>query len=98
MSDQTGPSDRFQKLQQKFIDRCKNEIEVLTDIAGKSALDPEGRSRLAGLAHSLAGAGGTFGFAEISTAAGGLEDLLRSDIPADEMQVRAALQTLITTV
>jgi HPt (histidine-containing phosphotransfer) domain-containing protein len=98
MSDQTGLSDRFQKLQQKFVERCKNELVVLTETASKTVLEPESLSLLARLAHSLAGAGGTFGFTEISKEASGLEDLLTSDSSKDEMQVRRALQALIAAV
>jgi HPt (histidine-containing phosphotransfer) domain-containing protein len=98
MSEQTGAAERFQKLQQKFVERCKNELAVLIDIAGKATLDLESRSHLARLAHSLAGAGGTFGFAEISTAASDLEEVLTADGPADETQVRPALQALIAAV
>lgn len=96
MSDMSGLPDRFQKLQQKFKDRCRQELAALIELSGAAELDPVGRSQLSGIAHSLAGAGGTFGFAEISTAAGQLEEALLADAPAEELQV--LLRKLIAAI
>nr|WP_245426113.1 Hpt domain-containing protein [Mesorhizobium sp. WSM3862] len=53
-------------------------------------------SNLTKLAHSLAGAAGTFGFAEISVRASALETLLIEQ--AESGDVRAALDALVAEI
>ena len=64
----------------------------------EGSLEPESHQALARIAHSLAGAGGTFGFADISSAASDLEELLASDAPPDKLDVMAKVQKLIAAV
>ncbi|MBZ9766717.1 Hpt domain-containing protein [Mesorhizobium sp. CA6] len=62
-------------MRQRFLARCADELAELKAIAHQAAPLP-GNDPLIRLAHSLAGAAGTFGFAEISARASVLETLL----------------------
>lgn len=57
---------------------------------------PGSNDSLIPIAHSLAGAAGTFGFAQISARASALETLLIEQ--ADDVAARAALDALITEI
>ncbi|WP_281405629.1 MULTISPECIES: Hpt domain-containing protein [unclassified Mesorhizobium] len=88
-------TDPFAPLRQRFLARCADQLAELKAIAGESAPLP-GNDSLVRLAHSLAGAAGTFGFAEISARASVLETLLIEQ--ADGASVRAALDALIAEI
>lgn len=80
-------------MRQRFLARCADQLGELKAIAR----DPlPGNGPLIRLAHSLAGAAGTFGFAEISARASELETLLLEQ--ADGGSVRAALDALIAEI
>jgi HPt (histidine-containing phosphotransfer) domain-containing protein len=85
-------NDPFAPLRQRFLIRCGGQLEELKAIARQS--NPlHGSDPLIKIAHSLAGAAGTFGFAEISARASALETLLIEQ--ADGATVRAGLDALI---
>ncbi|RCW81536.1 Hpt domain-containing protein [Phyllobacterium bourgognense] len=90
--------DKLGQLRRRFLERCKANLPVLQ--AGHSLLDDatgdEQKDFLA-LVHSLAGAGGMFGFQEISNAAIELETVLRDeDGPIDVVAAHALLRRLVT--
>ncbi|CDX46250.1 conserved hypothetical protein [Mesorhizobium plurifarium] len=89
------PTDPFAPLRQRFLARCVDQLAELKAIAHQAAPLP-GNDSLTRLAHSLAGAAGTFGFTEISARASALETLLIEQ--ADGASVRAALDGLIAEI
>ncbi|PBB96159.1 histidine phosphotransferase [Mesorhizobium sp. WSM3862] len=84
-------TDPFAPLRQRFLTRCAGQLAELQ--AAREALPG---SNLTKLAHSLAGAAGTFGFAEISVRASALETLLIEQ--AESGDVRAALDALVAEI
>ncbi|WP_246676382.1 Hpt domain-containing protein [Mesorhizobium sp. B1-1-5] len=68
-------TDPIAPLRQRFLTRCADQLAELKAIALQATPLP-GNDPLIRLAHSLAGAAGTFGFAEISARASVLETLL----------------------
>ena len=84
----TAFDDRLRELRQRFIDRSRLDRDLLT-----TALATNDHPEMQRLAHSLAGAGGLFGFPEISDAGQRLEDAL--DENADAGDVRAAGEALL---
>jgi HPt (histidine-containing phosphotransfer) domain-containing protein len=90
--------DKLNQLRQRFLERCKANLPALQ--AGHLLLDgasgDEQKDFLA-LVHSLAGAGGMFGFQEISDSAIELETVLREqDGPLDVVAANALLSRLVT--
>jgi HPt (histidine-containing phosphotransfer) domain-containing protein len=57
-------------LRERFIARCVGDLARLRDLARGDL----GSSELQDLAHSLAGAAGTFGFPRVSEVAGAVDD------------------------
>lgn len=86
-------TDPFAPLRQRFLARCADQLVELR--AAREAPLP-GNDSLIRLAHSLAGAAGTFGFPEISARASALETLLVEQ--ADGGAVGAALDALIAEI
>ncbi|RWA60337.1 MAG: histidine phosphotransferase [Mesorhizobium sp.] len=86
-------TDPFAPLRQRFLARCADQLTELK-VARETPLP--GNDPLIRLAHSLAGAAGTFGFPEISAKASALETLLTEQ--ADGGAVGAALDALIVEV
>lgn len=82
-------------MRQRFLVRCASQLGELKAIARQGAPLP-GNDPLIKIAHSLAGAAGTFGFAEISALASALETLLIEQ--ADDATVRAGLDALIEEI
>ena len=81
------------KLRSRFRERLARELPKLcTHIP----YTHKNQQALMQLAHSLAGAGGTFGFPCISTKATELENLLRQN--QDEQEITTALHKLIATI
>lgn len=85
-------SDPFTSIRKRFIERCRSDLHNLEDLKSAGTDDPDALSRLIGVAHSLAGAGGIFGFPEISNKASELETRLieggsnnRADTALDEL-------------
>ncbi|WP_308642620.1 Hpt domain-containing protein [Mesorhizobium sp. GbtcB19] len=94
-----GPisNDPFAPLRQRFLTRCADQLAELKAIADRQAALPiASNDPLIRIAHSLAGAAGTFGFADISARASALETLLVEQ--ADERAARTALDALIAEI
>ncbi|ESZ02094.1 histidine phosphotransferase [Mesorhizobium sp. L2C089B000] len=87
--------DPFAPLRQRFLARCAAQLAELKAARHTAPLKRSNESLIA-TAHSLAGAAGTFGFAEISVRASALETLLIE--PADDTATHAALDALITEI
>ncbi|MBC6983455.1 Hpt domain-containing protein [Caulobacter sp. 17J80-11] len=75
--------DRFEALKRRFAARCVEDLPVIE----RALADPKAVSAedLRFVVHRLSGAAGTFGFAELSAAAGEADDLLVADksVPPD---------------
>ena len=82
-------------LRVRFLDRCVGELERLDDLVAKGALDVD---EMQDLVHSLAGAAGTFGFPDISAAAGDCDDAFAQGGAPDRATVgrlAAAIRTAL---
>jgi signal transduction histidine kinase/HPt (histidine-containing phosphotransfer) domain-containing protein len=79
----------LRKLTQKFCDGIGATLESLGQLAARGDWDP-----LAVAAHRLAGAGGAYGFDQITRDAKVLERAARARVPAD---VQAAVERLVRT-
>ena len=77
----TAFDDRLRELRQRFIDRSRSDRDALA-----AALAADDRPELQRLGHSLAGAGGLFGFPEISDAGQRLEDALDEGAATEDVQ------------
>ncbi|MER8692073.1 Hpt domain-containing protein [Mesorhizobium opportunistum] len=88
-------NDPIAPLRQRFLARCAAQ---LAELKAARQRDPSlgSNDSLIPTAHSLAGAAGTFGFAEISVRASALETLLIEQ--ANDGAARAALDALITEI
>ncbi|RJT33399.1 histidine phosphotransferase [Mesorhizobium waimense] len=90
-------NDPFGPLRLRFLARCADQLAELKAAreggpsSGRSADDP-----LVRIAHSLAGAGGTFGFPDISARASELERLRIGQ--ADAAETGPALDALIAEI
>jgi len=87
-------NDPFAPLRQRFLARCADQLTELKAVREGGPMP--GNDALIRIAHSLAGAAGTFGFAEISARASALETLLIEQ--ADDKAARAALDVLIAEI
>jgi HPt (histidine-containing phosphotransfer) domain-containing protein len=73
----TDFEENYRRLRGRFLDRSREDLEVI-----RRERDP---SRLRPVVHRLAGAAGTFGFQELSTIAGEVDDeLVEGRAPAPE--------------
>ncbi|WP_352779634.1 Hpt domain-containing protein [Mesorhizobium sp. M0913] len=88
-------NDPFAPLRQRFLVRCADQLAELKAIARQGDALPT-RDAMVSIAHSLAGAAGTFGFGEISARASALETLLIEN--GDEGAAEAALHALIAEI
>lgn len=75
---------RLAQLRLLFAKRAASDLTALETAAGKFSREGTAlaRDEIRRIAHSLAGAGGTFGFAPISRSAAALEDFIGTD-PSD---------------
>ncbi|MCA0010865.1 Hpt domain-containing protein [Mesorhizobium sp. B292B1B] len=89
-------NDPFAALRQRFLARCADQLAALKATRERSAAPGTSGDALARIAHSLAGAAGTFGFAEISARASALEALLIEK--EHEAAAEAALDALIAEI
>lgn len=80
------PDARLARLRGRFLDRCRDDLEVLRCPPDADAL----RHTL----HRLAGAGGVFGYPEISRLAGLAEDEVLGGRSPDLAPLLAALAAL----
>ncbi|WP_081738629.1 Hpt domain-containing protein [Mesorhizobium ciceri] len=88
-------NDPFASLQQRFLARCADRLVELKAARERRAVPGSSSGdTLIGIAHSLAGGAGTFGFPDISVRASELETLLieRSDV------AHTALDALIAEI
>jgi HPt (histidine-containing phosphotransfer) domain-containing protein len=71
-------SDPLDRIRKRFIERCCDDLERLRQLRTSCAYrdNEKAFSTLSAIAHSLAGAGGTLGFPEISSKAFELESRL----------------------
>lgn len=89
-------SDALEALRLRFVARCVGDLARLRDLARGDLRSGE----LQDLAHSLAGAAGTFGFPHVSEAAGRVDDhfaLGKTPSPVDVHALIAALQEVVET-
>ncbi|MER9070084.1 Hpt domain-containing protein [Mesorhizobium sp. M0902] len=90
-------NDPFAPWRQRFLARCDDQLAELKTIAREGGPLPGGPAdSLVRIAHSLAGAAGTFGFAEISARASALETLLIEK--GNEAAAEAALDALVAEI
>jgi HPt (histidine-containing phosphotransfer) domain-containing protein len=82
-------------IRSRFIERCGGDLQKLREVRHMSSGTAE--DMLVRTVHGLAGAGGTFGFPEVSRKAGELETLLIEKGSA-ESDRRHALDALIATL
>jgi HPt (histidine-containing phosphotransfer) domain-containing protein len=94
-----GFEGRLAALRRRFLDRATTESEALEELASdldSGAQRAHARQQIRRIAHGLAGAGGTFGFARISNYAVELEEFV-SDVP-DSPDLADACRTLIAEI
>lgn len=77
-------NDVLAGLRARFLDRCIGDLERLDNLATRGSLDVD---EMQALVHSLAGAAGTFGFPEISAAAGECDDAFAQGAVPDRAKV-----------
>lgn len=91
--------ERLDELREKFRERAIAESTTIEGMAAelRAGLAPSGlAAELRQIAHRLAGAGGTFGFAEISARATELEDLLAEQ--SADAEVAESCLALVTEI
>jgi HPt (histidine-containing phosphotransfer) domain-containing protein len=91
--------NRLAALRQRFRDRANATSEVLEGIAADLERGAPGtllQAEIQRIAHSLAGGGGTFGFAAISACAARLEEFA-NDLP-DSPELPGACRALISEI
>lgn len=84
-------SDVLAALQARFVARCAGDLARLRALVAAGDLQTE---EARALAHSLAGAGATFGFPQVSAAAGRLDDSYAEGRPPLEEDATALLAAL----
>jgi HPt (histidine-containing phosphotransfer) domain-containing protein len=82
-------------LQARFLARCAVDLDRLRTIVDEGRLDDD---EAKALAHSLSGAGATFGFPDISRAAGRLDDAYADGLTPSEAEVRTLVAALEAAV
>ena len=96
MEQRTISNDPFAPLRQRFLARCADQLAELMAASQGGDLHGGSLDSVVRIAHSLAGAAGTFGFAELSVRASALETLLIEQ--SDEGAANAALDALIVEI
>jgi HPt (histidine-containing phosphotransfer) domain-containing protein len=84
-------SDVLAELKARFLNRCVGDLERIEHLLGRGVLNAD---ELQGLAHRLAGAAGTFGFPEISAAAGDCDDAFAQGGAPDRVAVARLVATM----
>lgn len=82
------PKDPLAALRARFLARAADDLAWIEVTGGAP------QEELLARTHKLAGAGGTFGYAEVSRIAAALEDDLREGRPADLSALKGALAAL----
>ena len=80
-------SDAFALLRTQFIDRCRDDLAELS----RERVDSEA---FATLVHRLAGTAGSFGFPELSAAAGAVDQQIRNGEGPSATEVEALIRAL----
>ncbi|MFC3206422.1 Hpt domain-containing protein [Aquamicrobium soli] len=95
----TASEDALNLLRDRFLARCRDQLAALKAVAGdgRRLSTATEDAALLKTVHSLAGAGGTFGFPTISARASDLETLLIAQEVHDDA-ARRALQALIREI
>jgi HPt (histidine-containing phosphotransfer) domain-containing protein len=86
-------------LRRRFCDRAMAQSHELEEIVSKledGAAVREWGAEVRRIAHSLAGAGGTFGFSELSAHAGELDEFVRR--PPESIELAGACRALICEI
>ena len=97
-----APADPFAALRTAFVmraDKEKVELSRLQALLATQAAPQPALAEIRAISHSLAGAAGIFGFAELSEAASVLEELLLAESPqATPGEIANAIGRLILTI
>ena len=93
----TIPQDPLARLRERFLARCRDHLAVLKAAASSGRAVCGADDDLLKVVHSLAGAGGTFGFPEISARAFAVESLLIAQ-EIDNYAAKSSLQALILEI
>ncbi|RUM96707.1 Hpt domain-containing protein [Pseudaminobacter arsenicus] len=91
-------SDPFSPLRLRFLTRCRDHLATLKAVKHSGGALAATDDALVRTVHSLSGAGGTFGFHELSERAYRLETLLLAETKADPVELGAALDALIQQI
>ena len=87
----------FDELKREFLEEAEGKVREIENLAGQSG-DESARQRALYLTHQLKGAGGSYGFATISTEAASLEADLEAGKTLDALVSRIArLREVIET-
>lgn len=90
--------DEFDELRREFLGEAADKISEIRQLFGSGfPLDAKARERISYLAHQLKGAGGSYGFPQISNDAADLEsDVEKATDSSDELRVR--IEQRISTI
>ena len=88
-------TDVLDALRARFLARCVSDLAHLQRLAENDEL---GSLEMRNLVHSLAGAAGTFGFPEISLAAGRIDDAFVDDRLPERFDVEALARAIETAL
>jgi CheY-like chemotaxis protein len=97
------PDARIGAMRYKFLQRVDGDLVALSghwSALENGATDPSSLAGIRSIAHGLAGAGGIFGFGEISDAAAALEEavILESGGRGSMSKIECALERLVACV
>ena len=84
----------FEKLQEKFLEnavRDVSEVFRILDEAGGSCPTGESGSILRRISHGLRGAGGSYGFDDVTSSAGQLEEAYLAEAPGPTLREAASM-------
>jgi len=82
-------SDPMEALRARFLDRCRDELEVLRDPA---------HADFRRVVHGLAGGAGVFGYPKISERADVVDQALADGQPADPAALSALIEEIEATL
>lgn len=88
-------NDVLAGLEARFLDRCVGDLQRLDHLLERDVLNGD---EMQVLVHGLAGAAGTFGFPEISAAAGECDDAFAQGRAPDRAKVEQLAATMRTAL
>jgi len=92
-------SDPMAHFRARFVRRCVDDrARIVAAMESWEGGAGDARGELIGIAHGLAGAGGTFGFAGITERAAEFEDRLVAEPQPQPGDVRARLDALLREI